>query len=39
MNRKVSLPPDVVLRPYEDSDREAIVALRALAFSVLAANA
>jgi putative acetyltransferase len=39
MNRKVSLPPDVVLRPYEDSDREAVVALRALAFSVLAANA
>jgi putative acetyltransferase len=38
MNRKVSLPPDVVLRPYEDSDREAVAALRALAFSVLAAN-
>jgi hypothetical protein len=38
MSRSLSLPPDVVLRSYEDSDREAVVALRALAFSALAAN-
>jgi len=38
MSRRLSLPPDVVLRSYEDSDREAVVALRALAFSALAAN-
>jgi putative acetyltransferase len=31
-------PPDVILRSYEDADRDAVVALRALAFSALAAS-
>ena len=34
----MTLPPDVVLRSYEDADRDTVVALRALAFAVLAAD-
>jgi putative acetyltransferase len=38
MIRKLSLPPDLMLRSYDEVDREAVLALRALAFSVLAAD-
>jgi putative acetyltransferase len=38
MIRKLSLPSDVMLRSYNEADRDAVLALRTLAFSVLAAH-